>query len=280
MWRTFVVLGRVSNLPTVWSNCAAAWLIAGGSDWTRFALVCAGASLLYTGGMWLNDAFDSRFDARFRPERPIPSGTIPAKTVFLLGALMLGAGILVIALTGRTSGFWAAGLSLCIVLYDAVHKKTALAPALMALCRFLLYVTAASAAPGGITAPVLLFGAVLAIYIVGVSVLARHESTDTRFNYAAAPLLFTPAIAALWTIAGRQMPLQALFAAGFVAWLLWCLQPVLAKRPAALGRAVPGLLAGIILVDLLAARHAGTTSIVFPLLFASALILQKLVPAT
>ena len=31
--RTLLVLGRVSNLPTVWSNCFAGWLLAGGGLW-------------------------------------------------------------------------------------------------------------------------------------------------------------------------------------------------------------------------------------------------------
>ena len=61
--RTFLVLGRVSNVPTVWTNCLAGWLLAGGGEWTRFAWLCAGATLVYLGGMFLNDAFDAEFDA-------------------------------------------------------------------------------------------------------------------------------------------------------------------------------------------------------------------------
>ena len=33
------------------------------------AWLCLGGSLIYTGGMYLNDAFDVRFDRSFRPER-------------------------------------------------------------------------------------------------------------------------------------------------------------------------------------------------------------------
>jgi hypothetical protein len=39
-------------------------------------------SLFYTGGMYLNDAFDREFDARSRPERPIPAGQVSAQAVF------------------------------------------------------------------------------------------------------------------------------------------------------------------------------------------------------
>src|SRR5262249_53072219 len=72
--RTLLVLGRVSNLPTVWSNCLAAWLLAGGGPWSRLGLVALGSSFIYTGGMFLNDAFDIEFDRKHRPERPIISG--------------------------------------------------------------------------------------------------------------------------------------------------------------------------------------------------------------
>src|SRR5437899_1088645 len=66
MIRTLLVLGRISNLPTVWSNCLAAWLLAGGGPWSRFAILGTGASFLYTGGMFLNDAFDVEFDRKYR----------------------------------------------------------------------------------------------------------------------------------------------------------------------------------------------------------------------
>src|SRR5919106_1715629 len=90
--RTLLVLGRASNLPTVWSNCLAGWALAGGLPLTgdfrqmidepvRFLILCLGASLLYIGGMYLNDAFDADFDRQHRRERPIPSGAIGAGAV-------------------------------------------------------------------------------------------------------------------------------------------------------------------------------------------------------
>ena len=56
-------LARISNLPTVWTNVTAAWLLAGGqiADTRLYWFILAG-SLLYTGGMILNDAADAKFD--------------------------------------------------------------------------------------------------------------------------------------------------------------------------------------------------------------------------
>src|ERR1041385_5815117 len=91
--RTLLVLGRVSNLPTVWANCLAGWLLGGGGEWPRFGLLCTGATLLYVGGMFLNDAFDAEFDAEHRRGRPIPSGQIAQARVWQLGWGMLIAGV-------------------------------------------------------------------------------------------------------------------------------------------------------------------------------------------
>ena len=91
--RTLLVLGRVSNLPTVWSNCFAGWLLAGGGLWPDFALIAFAATCLYLGGMFLNDAFDAQFDQQHRPERPIPSGAIALNEVWAWGVGWLAGGL-------------------------------------------------------------------------------------------------------------------------------------------------------------------------------------------
>ena len=70
--RTLLILGRVSNLPTVWSNCLAGWWLGGGGNTGKLPFLFAGTTLLYIGGMYLNDAFDVEFDRQHRKERPIP----------------------------------------------------------------------------------------------------------------------------------------------------------------------------------------------------------------
>lgn len=53
----------------------AAWILGGGGN-NLLLRLCLGASLLYIGGMFLNDACDVWFDVRHRRERPIPAGHI------------------------------------------------------------------------------------------------------------------------------------------------------------------------------------------------------------
>src|SRR2546425_7852286 len=124
-WRALLVLSRASNLPTVWSNCLAGWLLGGGGDPKTFALLGVGASFLYTGGMYLNDAVDAQFDTRYRRERPIPSGAIQAQTVWLFSAGWLAAGGLILAMIGRTTFALSLILITCIIIYDLVPKLIA-----------------------------------------------------------------------------------------------------------------------------------------------------------
>src|SRR5882672_1844198 len=130
--RALLILGRASNLPTVWSNCLAGWLLGGGGEPRRLALLCLGATLVYLGGMFLNDAFDAQFDQQHRPERPIPSGAIQAGTVWKWGFVFLGLGWLVLGWLGNATLVLATVLVLSILIYDAVHKIFAFSPVLMA----------------------------------------------------------------------------------------------------------------------------------------------------
>ena len=83
-------LGRVSNVPTVWTNVFTGVALAGAAAAdARLAILLVSLSLFYIGGMFLNDAFDSAFDARSRPERPIPLGQVSAAQVYVGGFGML-----------------------------------------------------------------------------------------------------------------------------------------------------------------------------------------------
>lgn len=278
--RTLLVLGRVSNLPTVWSNCLAAWLLNGGGNWPTFVLLCSGATLLYVGGMFLNDAFDADFDRQFRPERPIPSSQITERDVWWIGGLLIFFGWLLLFMLGNTVALFATLLVAAIVLYDAVHKHIEGAPFIMAACRFLLYLVAGAATFRAVNEPVLWHGLALAAYIVGLSFLARKESGPGKVVLI--PLLFlaAPVIAnacvnpdrnALSWIAGAILPF----------WVGWRVREILVRAKPNIGRVVAGLLAGIVLMDCAALPHLSTIVVLaFVILFLLALLLQRTIPAT
>jgi 4-hydroxybenzoate polyprenyltransferase len=178
----FLRLGRVSNLPTVWTNVAAGMALAGARvlPGVLLALLALAASLLYVGGMYLNDAFDAHWDAVHRPERPIPAGDVRAATVFVAGFAMLGTGVLLVAVATGGAGrplIAALGLAALIVLYDVSHKGNPLAPVIMALCRVTVYVLAALAlTPPPLPGVFYLGAGALLLYLVFLSTLARKET--------------------------------------------------------------------------------------------------------
>ena len=184
-------LGRVSNLPTVWSNVLAGLVLAGqgGGALASFWLV-VGFSALYTAGMYLNDAFDAKFDRIHRPERPIPSGEASAMSVFVAGFAMLAMGLAIVGAVAllrlgpdsKPAIFSAVGLAAVIVLYDAWHKRNPLGPALMGLCRLLVYCTTALAIAGLLSWSVLSAALAAFCYLIGLTYIAKQETLGRLTN--------------------------------------------------------------------------------------------------
>jgi hypothetical protein len=279
--RALLILGRVSNLPTVWSNCLAGWLLGGGgNDGWGLVLLCAGATSLYIGGMYLNDAFDAEFDTQHRRERPIPSGAIAEKAVWQLGFTWLVGGLMLLAPFGLGTALLAVLLVAAILVYDAVHKAVVISPLLMALCRLLLYLVAASTAAKGVTGLAMWSALALASYIVGLSYLARKESSGVVVQRWPLVLLAVP-VALAWLVNDSALRIATLpVAAILLLWIMRTLRPLWGGR-GNIPRAVSGLLAGIVWVDFLAVADAPLLyGAIFIGLFLLALGFQRVVPAT
>ncbi len=263
-WRTYIRLGRVSNLPTVWTNVLAGIVLAGGplEAGTLAALIVA-LSLFYVGGMYLNDAFDRKIDARERPERPIPSGLIGAREVFAIGFGMLAAAVLVlvgVAVRRAPSPNWlpvASGVALAAVItyYDAVHKRDPLSPLVMGLCRGLTYVIAAVAVAGAVPGRVVAAVLVLLSYLIGLTYVAKQETLAEYRNLWPLAFLFAPfAYAAPFVARG---PTAAVIYVGFLAWVVYAISFLVRRGRVNIPRAVISFIAGISLLDALLIAGAG-----------------------
>ena len=288
-WKVALELGRVSNLPTVWTNTLAGVALAGASPAdARVPLLLLALSLCYVAGMFLNDAFDREFDARHRRERPIPSGRATHGAVFGAGFGLLAAGVLLLAWTGLgvAGGTGVqpllAGLALAaaIVIYDLHHKQNAWSPVIMGLCRMLVYVAAAYAVVADPAGPVFVFGLLLLSYLVGLTYVARQEHLGRIASLWPLLVLVLPL---LWTAAAaaRDALIAALWLA-LLGWILYALSFLRRRRPGDVPRAVGALLAGICLWDALVVAVVGQPQWVLPLLggFVLTLVLQRFVAPT
>jgi 4-hydroxybenzoate polyprenyltransferase len=288
-WQDALRLGRVSNLPTVWTNAATGIVLAGGAlDSPATLPLLTALSLFYVGGMYLNDAFDARIDAIERPERPIPSGRVSARTVFTAGFAMLAAGVVLLLWvgyglpggTGPWPGLCGLALAGAIVLYNRHHKDNPLSPALMGLCRVLVYLAAGLAF--AVPPPAILWLAALLLlcYLIGLTYVAKQENLGEVANLW--PLLFLAAPVIYALLHALDSPTGAALFALFAIWVgiaLWFLKR---RRPGDVPRAVVSLIAGIALLDAVLIAAAGAPGVAWLAVagFALTLGLQRLVPGT
>lgn len=254
---TLLRLGRISNVPTVWTNVAAGSFIAGSAlPPDRVALVLLAMTAFYIGGMYLNDFFDRAIDARERPGRPIDLGEISASTVSLIGFGLLAMGIVLMSAFGFHATACGLLLAAVIVLYDVWHKGNQLSPLVMGLCRALVYVGAGIAVAGKVPTALIIGAIALASHVAGITYAAKQESLDRVGRLwplvllAVPPFIALPALFNGWTVIIAFILLLAADAAAI---------RLLAKRPVpgAVPLAVSGLIAAISLVDALMIALAG-----------------------
>lgn len=175
VWRSYLLLSRISNLPTVWSNVIAGASLAG----ARLApdaivRIAAAVSLLYTAGMFLNDACDEAFDRRHRADRPLPAGDVTSREVFITAFALLASGELAVAWLSTAAVPSAVALGAAIVYYSYRHKGNAFGPIVMGACRGLVYAVAAVAAARTVTVSVLAGALLLMVYVAGLTQVAKR----------------------------------------------------------------------------------------------------------
>jgi 4-hydroxybenzoate polyprenyltransferase len=191
-WLGFAAQGRLPSLPFAgWPDSGAAATHAFEfRDLFVIVHLAAGLCALYLVGLVLNDLFDLATDRRERPNRPLPSGRIAPWQAMLAVLGLLAAGVWLLLSVNRSPllvGLVSA-LVAAIVLYDLLHRHVGLAVVLPALCRGLAVLVAAVATfPSGAfedrwlpvggreLAVVLVPAAVLAIFVLAVSLVARRE---------------------------------------------------------------------------------------------------------
>ena len=316
-FRALFATMRVANLPSVVSNVwvgTVVGILLFQSDpnrpditpvpWAPALLLAAGACCLYLGGCFLNDWKDVDWDLRNRAERALPRRMFPRGS-YLAAALacLLGGGAL---------AFLASPLTLpavlfivgCIAIYTWIHKRTVWSVVPMGMCRGALPLlgTLAFASPGQSLAGALWLAAFpgcgLLFYTMALSIRARNESRQTTARDSdASTVLFVVAVLCLLvpTAIGQALWLILVAPVPMIAWYGYCGSKLRTPVP----RYVSGLLAGFPLLDWMLLLPLALSSLewntprllwddpltlsmffVPPVAFVSALLLQRLAPAT
>jgi UbiA prenyltransferase family protein len=276
----YLALARVSNSPTVITNVLAGAALATAAEPTaRVIPVALALVLFYTGGMFLNDVCDYAIDCRERPARPLPSGAVSrfaatAAAISLLGTA--GAILLALSVASFLSGIVLLAL---IVAYDLWHKRNRLSPVLMAGTRVLAYVTAFVAFGGAASAELVLAAALLGLYVLGLTAIAKVESSGALSGSWPIVLLLLPASYYAFELPIGSLVLVALFA----VWTVSAMSSVYRSNDRDIGGGVQRLIAGIALYDSLVLAGPGGAPVAATFAvgaFAVTLFLQRHVAGT
>ena len=285
---TFLKLGRISNLPTIWTNVLAGISLINGSILdVRVSLLFLSMSAFYIGGMFLNDAFDVKIDAIERPERPIPAGEISQKSVCMIGFLFLILGIISLVnivnlfpILGFQPILTAIILSVLIVIYNLYHKGNPLSPLIMGMCRICVYLIAAFCFVSSVSTSLLIGVGMLLSYLIGLTYVAKQENLSQLPNMWPICFLLLP-LAYLGSLAFSQFILLPFILLLFVV-ILVALFFIFRHQPSDIPRGVVSLIAGICVLDAILICSAGQVywACFAIICFFLTLALQKLVPGT
>lgn len=279
--RTALRLGRVSNLPTVWTNTLAGAVLAGaGGFGAEFGVMLLAFSLFYTGGMFLNDAFDAAFDAAQRPERPIPSGEISGREVFGYGYGMMAAGIALLAWIGVAPALAGLTLAAAITYYDWNHKGNLFSPVVMGLCRTLVYVGAGLCYTLVPPSALWVGAGLMLCYLIGLTYVAKQENLGKVENLWPLAFLAAPVAYGAWLAAAQA--LVGIFWLLYSGWTLAALWYLRRRAKGDIPRAVVGLIAGISLLDAMLIAGTGSAALAVVALagFGVTLFFQRYIAGT
>ncbi len=307
--RDLLAAGRISNLPTVWSNVFCGFLVTAhhlkleinSIDWKRLVIGGLTGSFLYIAGCFYNDYHDQAWDASHKAERALPSGRLSPSILLFLIIISTALGIAGSYILGSTAVLTTVLLLFFIWIYTLTHKKTIWGILPMGLCRACLYFLGfacvndlpvntppkelysflnnnglLSVAPIGIG---------ILLYIAGITAVARNEAKNTLspvIKWVGIGCLLAPVFTHFhFSTEGISYLALVMFTLSFLT-----ARSALIKKQ--LGKFVSISLAGLCLVDGLAylsLPHPRPLNIILGFavmvgLYISSRLLQRIAPAT
>jgi len=263
---------RAANLPTVWSNV----LLGAGLSLQALELnavpclagAITGVSMLYLGGMAINDAGDADFDRANKSTRPVAAGRMSAREAASIGGLLVIVGLSIVGFASflganTIESLIAAGvLTAMIFLYQFTHRHSVLAAtALMAGCRGCVPVLTALLLTDQVNPAVWWASAGVGLWTIGITCIGRGErGGEQRISHGIVWLILSVVgiMGVGWTSPNSTAgAVGASFLIMLIAWTPSVHRRIKAGRHS---EAVCWAIAGLAVLDssmLLAAGHVG-----------------------
>ena len=242
-FKSWCQLFRISNVFTAFADILMGYSVAAGvveaSDTIPILCMLLASGMLYSAGMVLNDVFDFGVDKVERPGRPLPSGAVSPEHARAVGfgLLLVGIGLTTAPSLLEDGQFFSRSLvigaiiAICVIAYDAVLKKTPLAPFAMGSCRVfnvLLGMTLAPAALesvlGGFSQGQLWIAIGMGTYVTGITWFARTESRTSHrgmLSFGAALMMLGIMMLPYGVYVSTELPNSVMAKNTTVIWMLF-----------------------------------------------------------
>lgn len=267
--RPYAQLVRVPNLftapPDVVLGAALVVGLGYAADVGAVAGLAIASAVLYAGGTTLNDYADRAVDAHERPERPIPSGDVPARRALTLGVGLLVTGVAVAGVAaGARGAAVAATVALLIVAYDGALKDSPAGFLCMGATRGanVCLGTTVAVAPTALPAFEWSVVGVVALYVATVTYVAEFEVVEPEIGEGAQLPVIVTGLAVLgataWAMSAVAIRSSSIAAAVVpvafaVAFLGWTGRPLVRAyrepAPETIGPVVGACVLGLVLLD-------------------------------
>jgi len=182
MYKEYFQLVRIPGIFTAFSNVLIGYFFVLSFypefDSLPFLLVTSG--LLFSAGMIFNDIFDLKIDKKERPNRPLPSGKISQQKALFFGIIFIIIANIFAFIVGYESLLLSLIMTGIIISYNYRLKFSSfLGIPSLCMIRFLNVLLGFSIIT--LSYEIILFAVPIAIFVGGISILAKNETNSSSF---------------------------------------------------------------------------------------------------
>lgn len=178
MLKSYFQLVRISGIFTAFSNVFLGFFVFSEStvNWIEIFPLLTTSGFLFLSGMALNDYFDYHIDKNERHDRPLPSGRIRRKIALYLGVVFFVAANISASFIGFQTIIVSTVMTILILAYDIKLKNIKIIGILnLSSIRFLNVVLGSTVFLFNFE--IILISVPIGIFIAGISILAKTESS-------------------------------------------------------------------------------------------------------